>query len=147
MISPSNASDKSVTWKSSNSEIAKVDQEGLVTALAPGSVVFTVSTVDGSFSDEKEIIVFDPVASINDEYSLKILAYPNPTSSSIQLKGLPNGPCNIQIMSISGVVLGIDKVVSDGTYYLDLKDQAPGLYIVNLSWKSGSATVQVIRQE
>ncbi|MBQ2675079.1 MAG: InlB B-repeat-containing protein [Prevotella sp.] len=46
-VSPSNATNKNVTWTSSNSSIAKVDSNGTVTAVSTGQAVITVTTVDG----------------------------------------------------------------------------------------------------
>lgn len=46
-VSPSNATNKAVTW-SSNRPVASVDSNGLVTALAAGSATITVRTNDGS---------------------------------------------------------------------------------------------------
>ena len=45
-VSPSNASDKSVTWSSSSTTIATVNSSGLVTAVASGTATITVRTVD-----------------------------------------------------------------------------------------------------
>jgi len=42
-VSPDNASDKTVTWRSSNEAVAKVDGSGLVSILAEGSVVITAA--------------------------------------------------------------------------------------------------------
>ena len=47
-IQPSNATNKNVTWSSSNSSVAMVNSSGLVTAVASGSAIITVKTVDGS---------------------------------------------------------------------------------------------------
>ena len=47
-ILPENTSDKSVTWTSSNSSVAKVDSDGKVTAVSYGSASITVKTNDGS---------------------------------------------------------------------------------------------------
>ena len=51
MINPPNASNKNVIWVSSDENVADVDQNGIVTALAPGVAVITVLTEDGNFSD------------------------------------------------------------------------------------------------
>jgi Bacterial surface proteins containing Ig-like domains len=47
-IQPQNASDKSVTWKSSDPTIAKVDGTGMVTAVKDGSCSITVKSNDGA---------------------------------------------------------------------------------------------------
>jgi hypothetical protein len=47
-VTPSTATDKSVTWSSSNSTIASVNQNGKVTANGVGSSTITVTANDGS---------------------------------------------------------------------------------------------------
>ena len=45
-VKPDNATDKTMTWSSSNPSIATVDQAGMVSALAPGSATITVMAGD-----------------------------------------------------------------------------------------------------
>lgn len=47
IILPENATNKNVSWSSSNSTVASVDQSGKVTANSEGSAVITVTTADG----------------------------------------------------------------------------------------------------
>ncbi len=47
-VSPSDATNADVTWKSTNTSVARVDQSGKVTALADGSAAITVEA-DGEF--------------------------------------------------------------------------------------------------
>ena len=47
-VSPSNASDTSVTWSSNSTGIAKVSTTGLVTGVATGTAVITAKANDGS---------------------------------------------------------------------------------------------------
>ncbi|MBD5345987.1 MAG: hypothetical protein HDR92_02500 [Bacteroides sp.] len=47
-VTPENATDKTITWKSTDDKIATVDENGVVTAVALGSVVITATANDGS---------------------------------------------------------------------------------------------------
>ena len=47
-VAPDNATNKAVTWTSSDSTVATVDQNGVVTALARGTAVITATAADGS---------------------------------------------------------------------------------------------------
>lgn len=48
IVLPSNATNKSVTWSSSNTSVATVNSSGLVTGVSAGSATITVTTVDSS---------------------------------------------------------------------------------------------------
>ncbi len=50
-VAPGNATDKSVTWKSSSNAIARVSNNGLVTAVAEGAATITVTTTDGELTE------------------------------------------------------------------------------------------------
>ena len=57
-VLPSDASNKSVTWQSSNTSVAEIDSStGLITPIAPGGTEITVTTVDGNYSDTLFLIV------------------------------------------------------------------------------------------
>ncbi len=47
-VLPNNASNKSVTWSSSNTLIANVSTNGLVTPVSSGTATITVTTIDGN---------------------------------------------------------------------------------------------------
>ena len=59
-VFPENATDKSVTWTTSNASVATVSTEGVVTAVAAGTATITVTTTDGSFTATCTITVIDP---------------------------------------------------------------------------------------
>lgn len=61
-VTPSNATDKSVTWTSSDPGVASVDSTGKVTALAAGSTTITVQTTDGEFTATCTVSVTAKVA-------------------------------------------------------------------------------------
>ena len=49
-VAPADATDKSVTWASSNESVATVSANGKVTAVAEGAATITVKTADGGFT-------------------------------------------------------------------------------------------------
>jgi uncharacterized protein YjdB len=48
-VLPENATNKAVTWSSSDTSIAAVDANGTVTAMSSGTAAITVTTVDGEY--------------------------------------------------------------------------------------------------
>ncbi|MCQ4775110.1 Ig-like domain-containing protein [Lacrimispora saccharolytica] len=48
IVSPANASNKTVTWKSSNKKVATVNSKGVVTAKKNGTAIITATAKDGS---------------------------------------------------------------------------------------------------
>ena len=56
-ISPADATNKSVTWESNDEDVARVSDEGVVTAVAAGTCTITVTTVDGAKTATCNVIV------------------------------------------------------------------------------------------
>jgi uncharacterized protein YjdB len=56
-VSPDNATDKSVTWTSSDPKVATVDANGKVTAVGKGTAIITVSDASGSHTASCKVTV------------------------------------------------------------------------------------------
>lgn len=56
-VFPENATDKTVTFLSSNEEIATINADGLITAIEPGETTITVKTNDGNFESSTLLTV------------------------------------------------------------------------------------------
>ena len=61
-ITPSNATNKTITWTSGNTSIATVS-DGVVTGVSAGTTTITVRTADGNFTDTCTVTVTEPVYS------------------------------------------------------------------------------------
>lgn len=75
-VSPQDVNNDKVTWKSSDNGVARVSDDGIVTAVGKGTAKITATTSDGSYlSDVCEIIVWQPVTSVSlekHECSMKV---------------------------------------------------------------------------
>lgn len=64
-VTPTNATNKSVIWKSSNSKVAKVDSKGNVTTVSKGTCIITaISTVDSKVKATCKVTVVQKVVSV-----------------------------------------------------------------------------------
>ncbi|MDD5949192.1 MAG: glycoside hydrolase family 9 protein, partial [Lachnospiraceae bacterium] len=73
-VTPSTATDKSVTWKSSNESVATVDTTGKVTAVGKGTATITVTTTDGNKTATCTVTVSKKTVTITTPNSLTITA-------------------------------------------------------------------------
>ena len=65
-VAPSNATNKTVSWKSSDASTASVDANGKVTAVKAGSATITVTTADGSKTATCSVTVTSKTVSVTD---------------------------------------------------------------------------------
>lgn len=61
IFTPKNASNKNVTWSSSNPEIASVSPDGIIKGLKQGQTAITVTTEDGGFTASNIVNVTDEI--------------------------------------------------------------------------------------
>ena len=57
-VTPAKATNKAVTWSSSDASVASVSAAGNVTAVAPGTATITATTVDGGYTADCTVTVY-----------------------------------------------------------------------------------------
>ena len=72
-ITPDNATNKNVTWSSDTPSVASVNN-GVVTAVAPGTATITVTTVDGGFTATCTVTVRPDIPPANPNYRITVEA-------------------------------------------------------------------------
>ncbi len=91
-VAPNNATNKNVSYSSSNTSVATVNASGLVTAKAQGTATITVTTADGGKTDQTNITVNGSSGGGNQG---------NGDCSATSPGGKPNPPCNVWAEAIS----------------------------------------------
>ena len=56
-VYPTNATNKSIEWTSSDESVATVNSDGIITGLAPGRAEITGKTIDGGFEQTCQIVI------------------------------------------------------------------------------------------
>lgn len=132
-VAPSNASNKVVTWSSSNTAVATVNTTGLVTGVSAGTAVITVTTQDGGFTAVSQIsvqtipvtgITVSPAsATIETGATTTLAATVSPSNATNKTVTWSSSNAGIATVSSSGVVTGITAgttvitaTTSDGGY-------------------------------
>lgn len=115
-VTPENATNKSVTWTTSDAAVATVSG-GVVTAVAEGSAVITATTVDGGKTATCAVTVTAP------------------TVTEIILRDAPSKMGDNKIYRVSGTVIVIDQA-EYGNLYLD--DGTGVLYVYGVLTPDGA---------
>lgn len=131
-VAPSSASNKSVSWSSSNNSVATVNSTGLVTAKAAGIADITVTTADGNYKAVCKVTVRVPVTGVSlseTDISLikgsteQLLATVSPADASNKTISWTTTDKSIATVSSSGLVTAvgggtatITATTADGSY-------------------------------
>lgn len=89
-VLPITATQKNVTWSSSDTNIAEVNSDGVVTAKAKGTARITVTTVDGGFTAFFDLTVTDVKLVLQLDANLGITQSGGTVSSWADQSGLSN---------------------------------------------------------
>ena len=151
-ISPSNASNKNVTWTSSNESVAVVDS-GTVTAIGAGSATISVITQDGNKTATCAVTVNAPAQVESFQVVFKTGAgdgtaianntpLANIISSGLEYVSSVESPNKVYCSGASGLKLGTSS--SNGELILNLDSSySVSTVVVNAKLYNGAATLSV----
>lgn len=119
-VSPDNATNPSLTWTSSNAEVATVDESGVVTAVSAGESVITVKANDGSevqatcqITVEKAIVLVNEIVlnvtekTLNVGDSLQLTATVSPADASDPTFSWSTSDSLVAIVGADGLVTAL----------------------------------------
>ncbi len=131
-VGPSDASDKSVTWKSSDESIATVDANGKVTAVKVGKATITVTTVDGGKTATCEVTV-DFATGLEEAIANTVVYGRN---KHIHIR--PVAPVRVAVVNLTGVVVYQATISSTAQIPVN-----PGIYLVKLGTGSEAVVTKI----
>ncbi len=108
-IKPANATNKAITWKSSNKKIATVDKNGKVKAIKAGTVKITVTAKDSGKTATCKITVTEPVKNIS--FSKKIYSVKKGKTITLKYSITPKNASNkkVTFKSSNKKIATVDK--------------------------------------
>ncbi len=140
-ISPANASNKNVTWTSSNTSVATVSN-GTITGVAVGTTTITVKTVDGNKTASCSVSV---VEGPTDDYTIMVYMCGSDLESGTDDYGTTH-PNNAgyasgdldEILSVSGKPSNVNIIVETGGAKAWAKSQIPSNKLARWEIDNGS---------
>ena len=137
-VLPSNASNKDVSWASSDANIATVSKDGEVTGIKPGSTTVTVTTIDGKKTAKCQVAVekrIYPVESVSlDKASLELTEGDKATLTATIL---PENASNKNISWTSG-----DEKIATVSANGEVTAVAPGKATITVTTEDGAKTAK-----
>lgn len=133
-IFPDTATVKDVVWSVNNTNIAKIDMDGLLTAVDNGTVTVTAKAIDGSAEEGTlDIDISNQVLGVirNTNPGMQVLVYPNPAENGSFTIQNTDHIKQINILDVSGHQINIYKLNNQSSIDLHL-DIAPGIYFIRL---------------
>lgn len=122
-VLPANASNKSVTWTSSNTATATVSSTGTISAKAEGVTTITCKTVDGNFTAECYVVVsaanseytfsYEPTNATVINYTATELSYTEIPENNCVFAALSDNAHTLNLMYVGSLVNG---VIPQGNY-------------------------------
>ena len=142
-IEPSTASNLNVTWSSSDESVVTVDHLGKVKGVSYGEATITVTTEDGSYTDEVKVEVTKKLTSISlDVEELDVILHEQATLTVLYNPEDTISDKTVFWESSNPTVVGID---SDGV--VTAKEYGYSIITATVAGKKAQCTVYVIPEE
>ena len=141
-IEPEDATDRSISWESSDEDIATVGADGTVRAIAAGTSLITVTTTDGGYTAECRIKV---VGGTDVEMTAAdaVTVYPNPVRDVLNVETGGAAVVRMEMTDATGhAVMSIEGDV----HTVDVSALPEGLYLLRIETGSGVTVRRIVKR-
>ncbi|MEI6753631.1 MAG: carbohydrate-binding protein [Paludibacter sp.] len=135
VISPSNITNKSVTYVSSKTSVTTVSATGLITAVAKGTANISVSTIDRAKTAVCVVTVTDTLTDVSDPQNDLIKIYPNPAFDYVNIElnhECVDEPVKATLLSSNGQIVFQKIIRHSSSYKLSTNYFAKGIYLLEV---------------
>ena len=139
-VAPDNATNRAVTWASSNPSVAKVEN-GVVTALACGTAVITATTQDGNHTATCAVTVRPDIPPANPNYKITVEATQGGTVTADPTAAKAGATVTLTPVPDRGYQVGSVAVTDRFGDAVAVTEQADGTYTFTMP--NGQVTVTV----
>lgn len=137
---------QTIVWKSSNESVATVDQTGKVAAVSKGAATITVSTEDGTYSQDCAVTVSNPATNLTVDQSVLGLKKGEEGTVKVSLAGTLAGEVDETNLALDDTGASkAFKVVDngDGSYTVTALKTGSGSFVITAGSLSQTVSVTV----
>lgn len=128
-VEPNNATDKTVTWSSDNDDVATVDADGNVKAVAQGTATITVTTQDGSHTATCTVTVTAKTYTVSVtpssiDFGSECPDYTQPAAQSVTITNTGNQTVEVSLPAATDYTITGSEGFTNGTASIEPKGTA-----------------------
>ena len=128
-VFPQTAEIKAVSWSVNDEDIAVISSDGLLKALADGTVIVTATAIDtAGVKGTKSITITGQTSGLSEPQKTHIKLYPNPVMDVLYIQS-NHAASNFNVYSIHGKLIQSGKFESN---QVDLSALEMGLYLLDV---------------
>ncbi|MGQ1783702.1 MULTISPECIES: VPS10 domain-containing protein [unclassified Saccharicrinis] len=131
-------------YKSGNTSVATISEDGLVTGVKQGAVKIWVTSEDGRYSDFVYLVVSGTDIGIRNQRHIDLSVYPNPAKELLFVKGDFTGNLGMRIYAPNGIL--VKQINCGNSNSIDISNLNPGLYFYLLENGEGVATGKFLKE-
>ncbi|RYD93611.1 MAG: T9SS type A sorting domain-containing protein, partial [Sphingobacteriales bacterium] len=137
-VTPADATNTAVVWSvTSGGEFATVDANGIVTAIANGTVIVRATAADGTVYGEIEVLVAI-ILGIDDVRGVQYSVYPNPVIDVLTIDAA-TAVKEVSLFNMIG-----QQVYKGNRNTVNLQDKKQGVYILQVVFENGTTVSEKI---
>ena len=141
---PAGATQREVTWSTSDAAIVTVDEHGKVKAIAAGEATITVASKTNASIQATCKVIVGPATAVEDAMFANVVVAPNPFDNQLRI-------VNSELRGTYTLLNAQGVVVRSGNMYgrevlIETSDLTSGLYLLRLTAENGAVkTITVVK--